>query len=204
MYSFTELGNRNRYTFVQKCFSVCLCNGWFPYYRLTHWTLFLMTVILWMHHNLFNHSSVTEIGLDITFKLHFCVFLWESGSQMGDYFFIHSSTKTVVLLQCCGNCAHQWWLSWLGSEYPFPKCFPHRWWLSSYHTGRKVQITRLSASSGCPYSFFLLANFVILVFKGISVVNSRLDYVTLCLLADYISSFVNDGTLLISWLYTIG
>ena len=51
------------------------------------------------------------------------------------------------------------------------------------------------ASSGYPCSFFHLANFVILVFMGISVVNSWLDYVTPCLLAVCISSFVNDGTL---------
>lgn len=34
IYSFTELGNGNRYNFVQKRFSVCLCNGQFPYYGL--------------------------------------------------------------------------------------------------------------------------------------------------------------------------
>lgn len=61
--------------------------------------------------------------------------------------------------------------------------------------GRRVQITWLFASSGCSYSFFLLANFVTVVFMGTSVVNSRLDYFTLCLLAVCMSSFVNDGIL---------
>ena len=60
--------------------------------------------------------------------------------------------------------------------------------------GKESVNHRAFASSGCPHSFFHLANFVILVFLGISVVNSWLDYVTLCLLAVCISSFVSDGT----------
>ena len=100
-----------------------------------------------------------------------------------------------MLLQCCGNCTHQWWFSWFGRDHPFPKCFPRGWWRSSYHMGRRVQITWLFASSGCSYSFFLLANFVTVDFMGISVVNTRLDYLTLCLLNVCISSFVNDGIL---------
>ena len=82
-----------------------------------------------------------------------------------------------------------------GLGHLFPKRSPHSWWLSSYHLGRRAQTTWLLAHSGCPYSLFLLANLITAVFMGLSLINSRLDYFTLCSLAVCISSFVNDGTL---------
>lgn len=62
-------------------------------------------------------------------------------------------------------------------------------------SGNESANHRASCLTSCPCLLFLVAYFLVVVFMGISLTNSRLEYFILCSLVVCISSFVNDENL---------